>query len=259
MIFIDNKYTCLYFKIINRAKSRILYEYSENHHIIPESFFINRFRKGQSGWIDGNPNDLSNIVSLTAREHFICHWLLIKMTSGIAKHKMIFAITMMKRKGVNQQHRYSTAITSRIYEIYKKKSAKIKSETYIGKARNNTLYTFCHSTGLVETCSILDLSHKYNLDRSSIAHLVKKPFGQHHVKGWSINSPILDTSRSSLYTGSGGPKYDHTVYVFKHKTGMIEQCTKYELFSKYNLSRNGIYDICNGKQKSSQGWSLQVR
>jgi|694.fasta_scaffold108894_5 hypothetical protein len=259
MIFIDNKYTRLYFKIINRANSKRLSEYSENHHIIPESFFINRSRKGPAGWLNGNPEDSSNIVSLTAREHFICHWLLIKMTTGDAKHKMIFAITMMKRKGTNQQNRYNTMITSRVYAIYKEQSAKIKSEIYFGRVRNKTLYTFCHSNGTVETCSILELSHKYNLERSSIAHLVKKPFGKHHVKGWSINHPILDTARSVLYSGSGGPKYDHTVYSFKHKSGITEQCTKYDLFSKYNLARDGIYYICNGKQKSSQGWFLDIR
>jgi len=40
MIFIKNKYTDLYYKIIQHAKIRkiIPNEYYENHHIIPESF-----------------------------------------------------------------------------------------------------------------------------------------------------------------------------------------------------------------------------
>ena len=35
------------------------------HHIIPESFFKNRTRKGPPGWLDGNPEDTSNFTFLT--------------------------------------------------------------------------------------------------------------------------------------------------------------------------------------------------
>lgn len=39
--------------------------YYENHHIIPRS-------------LNGS-NSSENLVLLTAREHFICHWLLVKI------------------------------------------------------------------------------------------------------------------------------------------------------------------------------------
>jgi hypothetical protein len=67
---------------------------------------------------------------------------------------------------------------------------------------------------------------------------------------------MKSANRSDLYLGSGGPKYDDTVFMFIHKSGTIENCTKYDLFTKYDLKRDGIYYICGGKQKSSQGWSL---
>jgi thiamine pyrophosphokinase len=105
----------------------------------------------------------------------------------------------------------------------------------------------------------LELAHKYNLSRSSIGHLVKKPAEKHHVKGWSINKLIPNVSRSFLCSGAGGHNYDHTIYSFQHSSGLIEYCTKYDLFTKYKLKRDGIYFICNGKQQSSQGWSLQIR
>ena len=246
MIFINNKYTDIYYKIIDKAKNRILSPdiYSEGHHIIPKCL--------------GGSNSSHNIAILTSREHFICHWLLIKMTRGNAYEKMLFAVAMMRAHAPNQQ-RYSSLITSRVYEKYKIEGAKVRSKLYFGKARNTTKYKFCHTGGAVEYCSILELTHKYGLSRSSIAHLVKKPTEKHHVKGWSIDKLITDINRSTLYSGSGGPKYDHTKYVFQHVDGHIEHCTKYELFTKYNLKRDGIYFICNGKQQSSQGWSLQVR
>lgn len=109
MTFVNNKYTTYYYKIINHAQKRTLGDNGERHHIIPESFYMTRKRTGHIGWIDGNPDDLSNIVILTPREHFICHLLLTKMTSGKAKAKMVCAAwRLANSKGYR--------ITSRTYE-----------------------------------------------------------------------------------------------------------------------------------------------
>ena len=64
--YLFNKYTQWYYNIINNARTRKLEKstYVERHHIVPESFFINRTRKGIAGCIEGNPNDKSNIVHL---------------------------------------------------------------------------------------------------------------------------------------------------------------------------------------------------
>lgn len=107
MIFIDTKYTKTYFSIISNAKSRTLSTetYTENHHIIPKSL--------------GGSDDKSNIVALTAREHFICHWLLTKMVTGDYKKAMHWAFHGMSRVSRLQQ-RYSTKITSTAYETNKK-------------------------------------------------------------------------------------------------------------------------------------------
>lgn len=58
-------YQKLYDKIIERAKHRMLDGYSEKHHIVPKSY--------------GGSNTKDNLVRLTAREHFIAHWLLFKI------------------------------------------------------------------------------------------------------------------------------------------------------------------------------------
>jgi hypothetical protein len=54
-----------YEKLIEKARSRCLDEYSEKHHIVPKCM--------------GGSDDNSNLVSLTAREHFIAHLLLVKI------------------------------------------------------------------------------------------------------------------------------------------------------------------------------------
>lgn len=249
MIFINNKYTSIYYKLIEKAKSRNLTTkkeatsvlgYVERHHIIPKSL--------------GGDNSPCNLIFLTGREHFLCHWLLVKMTTEESYEKMVSAVLMMRTKGGMQQ-RYSTKITSRIYEKYKAIDATIKSKKYKGKERNTTPYKFCHVDGRIEICSILAMAQKYDIPRHNLAHLIMKPAGKHHVRGWALNEPMKSSERSELYTGEGGPKYDNTIFIFTHKSGIVEHCTKYELFTKYKLKRDGIYYICSGKQASSQGWS----
>lgn len=82
-MFIINKYSKYYYNIIDQAKSRTLAGtvYTEKHHIIPKSF--------------GGNNSKDNLVILTAREHFICHKLLVRMTTGIYRHKMAHALWRM--------------------------------------------------------------------------------------------------------------------------------------------------------------------
>lgn len=133
-MLLENKYSKWYYNITNKAKARALsYDiYTENHHIIPESFFKIRSRKGAPGWLDGNPNVKYNKVKLTPREHFICHLLLIKFTTGIAKSKMVFAAAGMKRAR-NFQHRY---MNSRLYNIVRKEMA--QQASILNKGRKHS-------------------------------------------------------------------------------------------------------------------------
>lgn len=74
-MFKENKYTKFYFQIIERSKEREVNGYVERHHILPKSL--------------GGSNESKNIAVLTAREHYICHWLLTKMVKDKdALHKM---------------------------------------------------------------------------------------------------------------------------------------------------------------------------
>ena len=79
-------YHLLYTRIIeHRRRNPVSGElYCEAHHIIPKS-------------LDGD-NSKENLVDLTAREHFICHWLLAKMyvPETCEWYKMNHAFLMMK-------------------------------------------------------------------------------------------------------------------------------------------------------------------
>jgi len=105
-MFTDKFYSKVYFSTIEKAKQRGWKKARgrERHHIIPQSL--------------GGSNDKSNLVYLSCREHFLCHWLLVKMTEGESYHKMVYALMGMRAE--NEHHdRYHTVFTARVYEKYR--------------------------------------------------------------------------------------------------------------------------------------------
>lgn len=126
-MFIDNKYQKWYYNIINIAKDRIIDEYTEIHHIIPKSL--------------GGSNNKSNLIKVTAREHFILHLLLVKFVSGKSKRSMIFALNAMSNLENNNQNRYIPK--SKIYSISRKLYSEEQSKRISGK--NNPMYGKTHT------------------------------------------------------------------------------------------------------------------
>jgi hypothetical protein len=102
--FKDNKYTRWYFSIVSKPFTGD--GYSENHHIIPKAM--------------GGPNSKSNIVRLTARQHFVIHRLLIKMTEGIFKKKAMAAfraVALMKSPQAQSAGGQLCFVSSSMYEM----------------------------------------------------------------------------------------------------------------------------------------------
>jgi hypothetical protein len=85
-MFKQNKYCKWYFNIIENRKTHSLDGYTENHHIVPRSM--------------GGTNEKSNLVRLSPREHFICHRLLTKITTGSAKKSMHCALMYLMSPGI---------------------------------------------------------------------------------------------------------------------------------------------------------------
>lgn len=103
-MFYDNKYTNCYHRIVSRARDDVNNRttgYFELHHVIPKAL--------------GGSNRKSNLVKLTAREHYVCHLLLTKMTD----HRgMGLALLRMSHQGF---------VSSKLYEYARKLAAKANS------------------------------------------------------------------------------------------------------------------------------------
>lgn len=106
----DSKYTNWYIAIISNSKNRTLEGYVEKHHILPKSFKL------------GGDKDKNNLAILTAREHLICHKLLVRMCIS-KKHRksMYYALWRLTTKYVVN--------TSREYASVREKMATILSST----------------------------------------------------------------------------------------------------------------------------------
>lgn len=115
-MFLDNKYTNTYNKIIFNAQQRINVGYTENHHIIPKCM--------------GGTNHKSNMIRLTSREHYICHALLVRMVENKQHtYKMMSAFNMMHVDAHGNRY------TSKLYEYNKHQYYKLKSEMQMGIPR----------------------------------------------------------------------------------------------------------------------------
>jgi hypothetical protein len=126
-MFTNNKYTTLYYNIINNRKINPIIGYTEKHHIIPKSL--------------GGSNKKENLVNLSAREHFICHRLLVKMTTGRDKVKMSYAIRLMMNRENQYQQRYK--ISSKMYSSIIAETKSIIGNSMTGI--NNPFYGKTHS------------------------------------------------------------------------------------------------------------------
>lgn len=98
-------YKKVYDQIIDRANNRVLEGYIETHHIIPKCL--------------GGTNDIENLVNLTAKEHFLCHLLLIKIYPN--SHKLKYAAwAMCKQKKIG----------TRNYKVSARQYANLKEQLF---------------------------------------------------------------------------------------------------------------------------------
>lgn len=110
-----------YNSLISKGKNRNLSQgiYTENHHIVPKS--------------EGGSDELTNIVRLTAREHFLAHWLLYRMDPDNTKRAHSFW-RMCRGRGKVLPANWIT-VSSRVYEEARLAHSKAISKQLKGRKK----------------------------------------------------------------------------------------------------------------------------
>lgn len=165
-------YKKIYDNLINTRKTRKIDEntYYETHHIIPKSM--------------GGDNSVDNLIKLTAREHFIAHWLLYRiyrdnrnaysfylLSYGIGNNRKRFssiayseakeakskAISELNRK-IKKGHTKSEITKNKLSKSLKNKP-KSKEHTYkISIALKGKTKSAIHKKKISESCKKIDWS-----------------------------------------------------------------------------------------------------
>lgn len=210
-IYLPNKYLKWYLKITAAAKTRKLLPdvYYEKHHVVPKS-------------LNGN-NSKDNLVNLTAREHFICHLLLTKITEGQNKSKMVHALWMMafvKNKDQTNRHK----ISSRQFEKLK-----------LLKSQHSPRLGMHHSAESKLKISKSNIGKKQSTaSRELISKSIKEKYKSGDIVSWNKGIPLTE---------------DHTKNISRSLKGVPKSPFTKE--HKNNLStaaknrKQGHCDICN--------------
>jgi hypothetical protein len=113
-------YKKIYDQIILRAKSEIRVKndktYYESHHITPKCL--------------GGGNEPNNLVFLTAKEHYLCHKLLILIYPD--EDKLVYALWMMSN-GSNSYRNNHLIVSGREYRYHRELYVKSHTQRMIGR------------------------------------------------------------------------------------------------------------------------------
>jgi hypothetical protein len=210
-------YQRIYNQIIERAKTRQLDCYKEKHHIIPKCM--------------GGSNDKSNLVELTAREHFLCHRILCKihLDSLSLKSALWFLINASR----TYQSRYIPS--GRVYENIKKEYALSQSKNMKGKKQSQ-------ETRIKKSKALTGVkkskTHSENISKA------KKGIGNHMYgvigKNNSRSKPVFQ------YDLEGN-------FIKEWENGRIAA-------QELRINYSGLNDNCRNKQKTAAGyiWKYKI-
>jgi hypothetical protein len=170
-----NKYERAYQIIISNGSTTKQPGY-ERHHIVPESL--------------GGTDDASNLVYISARVHFVCHWLLTKIYPTGEEHwKMLNALRMMRAENPNQK-RYKTKITSRVYAKLKEEYSVLQSQRM--KGSGNGFYGKRHTDDAKQRISEANTGriqplHEKEKQRAKMTGRTREAFSEEWLENLSKN------------------------------------------------------------------------
>jgi len=222
--------------LIEKAKNRIVVDgHTEKHHIIPRCV--------------GGSNDKTNLVILTAREHYMAHYLLHKIQPS---HRgLLYAIYMM----MNLKKSDTTIkISSREYEKIKKLVSIATSKRMMGK--KNHFYGKKHTPETLQFISDLNTGRKrtkeQNENQSRLMSKENHPMWKKKHKPSSLKkmSDIKKGKKPSLesiekQSQSLKKYYQNEEHILKNR--ILKTCVKIEIDG---ISYQSIRDASRQLNKS---------
>lgn len=220
---------------LNKTKSELIFEleYIEKHHIIPKSFFMTNH-----GWVTGDPENFSNLVWLTGKEHFLAHLLIWK----IYKNRQAFSAVWRLCHG-----KQNIKINSRIYEKLKIEHVKQTKERNKNHPNIINKWRRVYVDGSIYN-SIVEAASYFKLHPSSIR--TRCTSTNIIYKTWSFILPNGELTKENLLLSDRN--YHSVAISINGKYYKSITLAAKELNLKYSM----VFDRCKSKNIKFSDWII---
>jgi hypothetical protein len=244
--------------------------YAEQHHIVPRAL--------------GGTDETSNMIHLTARDHYFAHCCLAKIHGG----EMWAALHLMAHTQ-KPQHGAQVFTTGRMFAISREQSAKVRSADMVdawasGRFKRNRVYgpateetrAKIAAAGRGRKPSPESIAKRtaaaqakapwfdfVNIETGAVFAGTARDFQRHSGVGQAYTSRLVrgDVGVAKGWVLKGNESAprgnrDRTVRVFRHRDGRVFEGTAYD-FNRAHIQDSGMLSNCvNGKNgvKSARGW-----
>lgn len=244
-MFLNNKYLNWYWSIISTAKQRIncQSDYFEVHHVVPRCL--------------GGTDAKENLVKLTAREHFVCHRLLTKITKGKARRSMCFAMWAITKMRHNRLQPIN--INSHTFNIIRREYSKTLSEQKRGIPRSQETKD---KISLSHIGKILSKQHKDAISKGGLGRVVSEETRQ-KISVIHSGKTVSVEARKNIGAASIGRKEQSKTWKIKDPMGNVFDTDRLKDFClERGLSLIAIrrsYEKLPVSKGKSKGWHAVYR
>jgi hypothetical protein len=223
-------YQRVYNQIIERTQNRKLEGYKENHHIIPKCL--------------GGTNEKENLIELTAREHFLCHRLLVEIYPN---KSLKYALWLMS---IGKQQKYKHKINSRLYEYLKKEY----SQMLTGKKHSEeTKQKMSESSKGIKKSE----ETKQKMSESRKGHSMYTDEWREKIRQGNLGRKVSEENKQKYsQLKKGNTHRRKTVLQYDKKGNFIKEWSSVLEAALFLNKKTGaaITEVCSGKRKSIFGY-----